>query len=407
MSLKLTLFSVDGTLCRDGHINNEIAQQVAQLISRLRAAGVKSALWSNRSWTVNKTVKLGDYFSAMCGFEVPVHGLGNDGTPNRTTKNSVHPILSKHNVSIYETVLVGSTVKDMRAGVNNGLLLVRTDWYGQQVGYGFPVASVAELARFLFVFALRQHPIFWQIRTDSGVDISAAGPFSTINQAYAVFGGDARAFAKAGSGHPEFWFQFTVSSLYFSGLVEGIDYIASYPSHDPATVYNKGMGDSLMRLGQCFNKGYYQDLIVRHKLAAKSQPVKSAQRRFVPQLSTIVLNARPKRNLGALPNKSDIKLKDKTVLLVDDFCTSGRSTESARAYIQAAGGRIRAYSWLKTISSAYEEMAVMPKLHPYKPNPDVEEPPSTSHSYHAAIIDTQAPTEIQAVFDRYLTWVWP
>jgi hypothetical protein len=226
-------------------------------------------------------------------------------------------------------------------------------------------------------------------------------------QAYAVFGGDARDFAKAGSGHPDFWFLFTVSSVYFSGLLQEVDYIASYPSHNPASVYNKGMGETLTRLGQCFRKGYYQDLILRHELAAKSQPIKAANRKFSTQLQSIKLNRRPTRNLGPSPNKTDLSLRGKLVLLVDDFCTSGRSVETARAFLTAAGATVRTYCWLKTINSTYEEMSPMPVLKPYEPNTDVGEPTSVGHGYHGSIIDAHAPVEIQTVFDRYVGWKWP
>lgn len=407
MSLKLVLFSVDGTIGRDGKIDDALAADIAALIKALDSAGVKSALWSNRSWNVNTNVPISTYISNLSGVKVAVHGMANDSMPNRTSKDSAKPILALYGVNTYETVLVGSNDKDMRAGVNNNLLLIRTDWYGQQVEYGFPVVSVGDLARFFFVFALRQHPIFWQLRTASGVDVSAAGPYSTMYQEYAVFGGDARDFAKAGSGHPDFWFLFTVSSVYFSGLLEGVDYIASYPSHNPASVYNEGMGETLTRLGQCFRKGYYQDLIVRHELATKSQPIKAINRKFSTQLRSIKLNKRPTRNLGPAPNKTDLSLRGKRVLLVDDFCTSGRSVETARAYLSSAGAVVRTYCWLKTINSNYQEMTPLPALKPYDSNTGLGEPASVSHGYHASIIDAHAPVEIQSIFNKYVGWKWP
>jgi hypoxanthine phosphoribosyltransferase len=407
MTLKLVLFSVDGTLCRNGKIDKALATETAELIKALDNEGVRSVFWSNKSWTVNSKTPLNVYFSDLCGVDIVVHGMHNDKMPNRTSANSVQPLLDKYGVARHETILVGSSQNDLRAGVNNRLLLIRTDWYGQQLDYGFPVNSVSELARFLFVFALRKHPIFWQVRTGSGVDISAAGPFSTFIQNYAVFGGDARAFAKAGSGHPDFWFLFTVSSVYFSGLLDGVDYIATYPSHDPKSTYNAGMGHTLTLLGQCFRKGYYQDLILRHQLAQKSQPIKAVDRTYSNQLHSICLNKRPTRNNNAEPNRTDLSLRGKRVLLVDDFCTSGRSIESARAFLSAAGATMTAYCWLKTISVPYEEMSPLPAVAPYAANPDLPEPGTLSHSYHASIIDQQAPAEIQAIFEKYRDWTWP
>ena len=408
MSLKLLLISVDGTLCRNGKLNQAIVKNVARLVQELAQSGVRAALWSNQKWTF-AGVPLGQYSSNLCGFDVKVHGISNDGCPNRTQRNSADRILQSYGVTRQETLLVGSSENDVRAGVNNKLLLIRADWYGQQVDYGFRVTTVSELARFCFVFATRAHPIFWKLTTPSGVDMSAGGPFSTMIPAYAAFGGDARAFAKHGAGHPDFWFQFTISSLYFSGLLDGVHYICSFPSHNPANAVadERGIGDALMRLGQCFQISYYEDLLVRHTLAQKNQPIRAHLRTFANQLHTIRLNRRPTRNRCGQPNKTDLSLRGKMVLIVDDFCTSGRSVEAARAYIQAAGGTVRIYAWLKTINTSYQEMAAIGGLKPYGPNLNRGEPPSIPHNYYAGILDQQAPQEIDNIFNRYTGWNWP
>jgi hypothetical protein len=227
--------------------------------------------------------------------------------------------------------------------------------------------------------------------------------------AYAAFGGDARAFAKHGAGHPDFWFQFTVSSLYFSGLLDGVQYICSFPSHDPANALTdeRGIGDALMRLGQCFQISYYEDLLVRHAIAQKNQPIRAPQRTFANQLQTIRVNRRPTRNRCGQPNRTDLSLRGRVVLIVDDFCTSGRSVEAARAYIQAAGGIVRIYAWLKTINTPYQEMTAVHGLRPYGPNLALGEPPSVAHSYEDGILDGQAPREIDIIFNTYTGWSWP
>lgn len=405
MPLKLLLISVDGTVCRENKVNMNIARDLARLAAELAPHGVSTALWSNRAWTVEKE-PIDQWFSRLAGITVHQHGANVDGSPARQTKHSAQPVMARYGAQTYETALVGGIDEDMIAGVQNRLLLLRPDWYGKQSEYGFPVATISELARFCFVFGLRKHPIFWRIQ-DGNLDISAAGPFSTFKAAYQMFGEDARAFAKGGQGSPEFWFNFAVSSLYFSGLLEGVDYLCTYPGHSPDSDPNKfGMAEVLARLGKCFNMSYYHDLIVRHNAAPKSQPIKAADRKFLTQLNTIRLSKLPHKNLSQEPRKTPISLKRKTVLVVDDFCTSGRSNEAARAYIEAAGGHARLFSWLKTISAPYCRIATALDISPYKPNALADEPGQTDYPYHGHIIAPGAPGEIHESFARYRAWKW-
>ncbi len=405
MPLKLLLISVDGTICHENKVNMEIARDLARLTAELTPLGVSTALWSNRGWKVNGT-KIEDWFSALAGVKVLHHGVSVDGSPARRTKNSAQGIMARYNAKTYETALVGGIDDDMIAGVQNRLLMLRPDWYGKHTEYGFSVATISELARFCFVFGLRQHPIFWRVQ-DGTLDISAAGPFSTLKAAYQMFGEDARAFAKGGKGSPDFWYNFAVSSLYFSGLLEDVDYLCSYPGHNPDSDPNKfGIADVLARLGRCFNMSYYHDLIVRHDAAPKSQPIKAGDRRFITQLNTIHLSKYPHKNLAADPRKTAISVNNKTVLVVDDFCTSGRSNEAARIAIEAAGGRARLFSWLKTINVPYCRIVDNPKFSPFKPNSLTAEPDKMEYSYFNHIVDNAAPTEIHESLKKYLSWEW-
>ncbi|MEG3193367.1 phosphoribosyltransferase, partial [Lysobacter sp. D1-1-M9] len=278
---------------------------------------------------------------------------------------------------------------------------------GQLSSYGFAVKTVSELARFCFVFAMRKHPLFFALN-NGGLIYHSAGPFSTMIDAYALFGEDAKQAAKFGYGHPEFWFYLTISTLYFSGLLIGVKYICTYPGHSAsaATPSDDSLQAALMRLGKCLRMSFYHDLLIRHTSAAKSQPIKAAQRTFVNQIQSIQLNQHPHKNFAAAPNKGAINLRDKVVLVVDDICTSGRSLESARAYIEAAGGEARLFTWLRTINTSYWELAAAPRIKPYQANSIGKEPSSIQHSYHSGIVDGKAPHELSQVFNAYSSWSW-
>lgn len=122
-----------------------------------------------------------------------------------------------------------------------------------------------------------------------------------------MFGEDARAFAKGGMGSPNFWFNFAVSSMYFSGLLEGVNYICSYPG---------------------------------------------------------------------------------------------------RAFIEAAGGRARLFSWLKTINAPYTRINSALDLAPFKPNGLENEPLSLEYDYFVHVVANDAPGEIHESLCRYRDWKW-
>ena len=127
----------------------------------------------------------------------------------------------------------------------------------------------------------------------------------------------------------------------------------------------QGLDAFLTTLGKCFRKDYLPDLITRHQASTKSQTAAASEKTFVNQLNTLYLNHHP-RHYERAPYKKPLDLMNKQVLVVDDFCTYGRSLDTARAYIEAAGGKAVLFSWLKTINTAFMHMNPDPALRPFQ-----------------------------------------
>lgn len=406
MPLKSILVSPDKTVFADKKARAEVVRDLVVFIQRMAARNVQVALWSRHRWTLGGQ-PLDACLSSRSG--VPVrHFVAAEGNLKaRQFSGSADPILAELGVQRHETILLGAGATDMQAGVNNRLLLVKPAWYDDQLEYGFRVSSIGRLARFCEVFALREHPIFWLIN-DESLRVLSMGPFSTRIQEFAEFGADARSVAKDNSGDPRFWFLLIVSSLYFSGVTHLADYICPFPGHDPNSLGStRALLDQVMsRFGKCFRTLYLPDLIVRHTKSQKSQWLSAADRTFVNHLNTIHLNHYPRSYGNSEPRKSPLKLKGKTVLVVDDFLTHGRSLDTARAYLNAAGADVILFSWLKTISASYQKMSPDPVLKPFQPNVITAEPSSGHYGYHAQVVAPEAPTEIRQVFDAYRQWHW-
>ena len=371
MGLKLVLVGPRGTVFKDGTATAELLQGLVDFIKRMHAVGVKVALWSRHPVTANskssQSMPLEAWLSGQCGLEVTFYRAAYGALPDRQTKNSAAAILAAEGVQKHETILVGNEESDMRAGVNNKLLLVRPEWYASSLTYGFAVNTISELARFCELFGLREHPIFWSI-SEPGLQVRAMGPFSTMKPDLAVFGNSGKDAAKAGVGDTLFWFLMVVSSLYFSGVMHQTDYICRFPGHNPATpsFIDEEVDATLTILGKCSNQTYLPDLIIRHVASQKSQPIAAAARTFSNHLNTIHLNRHP-RSYDGPPRRTPISLSGKTVLVADDICTSGRSLDVARAYIEAAGGQAILFSWLKTINTPFKHMVMNAVKAPFGP----------------------------------------
>lgn len=400
--LKLVLISPSGTLVDENHkLKSKLVSELCNLISNLDKVGVKVAIWSNKDWLISNKSDFSEYLTSKSGVQVDFIKAGSGNFPARSRNGSIDPILKKYNIERSEAILVGNGDEDLRAGVNNGLLLLRPSWYKNESEYGFLVKSINELERFCVLFGLRKHPIFWSLKK-SGLDIYAMGPYSTRVAEYAGFGTSAVQSAKHDFGLVNFWHMLIVSTLYFSNLIADVDYITTYPSH--SGVYRKkAIDESMAVLGKCFNKTFYPDLFIRHTKALKSAGAAKEDKTFINQINTIKINRLP-TIYGERVRKSPIPLKGKVILIVDDICTYGRSLETARLFIEAAGGKAILFSWLKTINSEYKEVTTAPVIAPYKDNDLIDEPKSKDHYYGSGIVDYQAADEISSLMEKYKSW---
>jgi hypothetical protein len=411
MTLKAVLIGPRGTIYKDGKAQTNLLEDLIVFIRRMFDLGVHVGLWSRHSITYThqgQSESVENFLSRRTGITVPFYRAGAGNLPIRRRGGSAMPIFQHLGVQPHEAILVGNDDEDMYAGVNNRLLLVRPEWYLGEHEYGFKVSSISELARFCELFGLRQHPIFWGV-DDGNLHVRSMGPFSTTaNPDFAMFSADARAVAKYDAGERQFWFLMILSSLYFSGLMHQVDFMTPFPGHNPNSIseVRKGLDALLTTLGKCFRKDYLPDLIVRHQAAIKSQTATLDQKTFRNQLNTLHLNRRARR-YDREPPKSDVRLSGKQVLVVDDFCTNGRSLDVARAYIEAAGGTAVLFSWLKTVNRGFLHMTPPPHLHPFQPNQVATEPTAYEYRYQPNIENPDAPAEISRIFTAYRTWAWP
>src|SRR5690242_12652587 len=107
MALKLVLISPTGTLLKDNQLHPKLVSELSGAIQRLNAAGVKTAIWSNRYFTDKEKKPLDQFFSETAGCQVEYIRAGTADYPARRRAGSVDPVLAHFGVSRSEAILVG------------------------------------------------------------------------------------------------------------------------------------------------------------------------------------------------------------------------------------------------------------------------------------------------------------
>ena len=121
-----------------------------------------------------------------------------------------------------------------------------------------------------------------------------------------------------------------LTSLYVEGLINRYSRFVVYPGHSPGT-YNDSLG-SYIHFLSTHVQGYERELVVRWQEAPDSSAWRVANKgQQVPfsfQTDTVCLHPDMKKNI-----------KNKSVIVFDDFTTSGNGLEWARNLLLAGGAR--------------------------------------------------------------------
>jgi len=394
-----------------GQIDRKKLAEVERLLEFLLGNGVQPVIFGNREWfasdsTTGKQSRIQDALDGVWK-DIPWIIANRDGTPQKPTAEAVEYLLNQFGWDAAETVYLGNTVDDMKTAVNGGVLFLNAIWHGQTCEYGFVFDSPLDVARFVDTFCLREHLWHYAIESDD-LRYYALSPYSTRLPEFEYLSNDARAAAKRGQGHPDFWTRYIWSTLYFSELYKDVDYITAYPGH-LLGAGNAVVDEPMVAFSRCFRKTYLRDFIHRHTQSQKSS---EARIRNLPighanQLNTIKLEKYPLRGDGTKRYKNCPIKPGKTLLVIDDICTNGYSLEAARAFIKQTGANVVCMSWLKTINSDYKQITTMAEFDPFSVARFAGDPPSVSHPYRNKIVDPMAPDEVTQKLRSYDAWNWP
>jgi Phosphoribosyl transferase domain len=415
-ALKGVIFSLRDVLARNGPIEKNLFNETIRLLRFLKDRGITPVFATNHNWYVKKSdgtrIRFQEALEGEIG-AVPFYIAENGDMDWKPRAGAVRTILTAQCWSNREAMYVGNTEDDMKTAVNGDVLFLNALWHGEANPYGYRFQSPKDVARFVDCICLGLDDWFWALKKGD-LRVYALAPFTTLSPQYVKahdYSASARETAKHGPGDATFWGRLLAARVYFSGLVDEIDYITAYPGHSPSSKQTV-VAEALSILAESLRKRYLPDLIIRHTKAQKSQTARSSGGSVgvENQLRTICINRGPRKGLKGSPYKANPMKHGKTVLVVDDFCTQGNSFEAARAFIRATGAQVVCLSWLKTINTNYNaisgEVSALVR-NPYAPLTISKQVSVTPHSYGGAVVNPSAPSDLAQVYEHYFAWDWP
>jgi Phosphoribosyl transferase domain len=410
-TLSGVILSVEDTILSKENFDHDIFLEVTKLVKFLRLKNIDFVVFTNRKFTVTtggKEVPLKDYLTQYWGKFHYICTSDDPSIPKKPKAESTQYVLTRMGWEPNSVIYVGASDNDTFTAVNGKLLFLRATWYANKTDYGFEFDKPSDVAKYIDIFCLREHLWCFALKDDE-FEFYALAPFSTMLSQYTLYSSDAKATAKHGLGHPDFWVGALVSSLYFSGLHSRIDYITTYPGH------KQGVSSNVMILpmnifGKCFRTPAIPDLLIRHKSAVKSQKarVQGGSVDISNQLNTIHLNKTPHKSEDSVYARSPLK-QGKTVLLIDDICTQGHSLVAGKEFIQQTGASVICVSWLKTINTDIQTVKPFKEksFDPFKPQQFSGLSMGKKYEYRTHMTDNLAPAELKRIFEQYDSWDWP
>jgi hypothetical protein len=416
MPLKALIFSIDGVLLKDasGASNtglvsarrDQIRLELRQVFDFLRTKGVRPIVLSNRDWRFTgdgPPTTLDDVLRQRFGdHKLYVVARGDLPAPKQTAE-SIRALLELEQLEPREVAMLGVSLMDFRAAVNSNLLFLNANWDRREIDYGFVFQTPAEVMRFIDVFALKEHP--WFYRIDQPLTYRSLGPYSTWADDSRIYSAAAEQALKRVTDDRHFFLNTLVASLYFTGLIQGVDKIACVPRHQIG-YGNPAMDETLALVGRIFRKNYIPDLIVRHADAPSQRSERIARREPAPeaQFNSIHLTKHPLKK-GTERYAAPVRLHSQRILVFDDFTTQGYTFEAVRHFLKQAGATAVLVSVLKTVRRGYRVISLDRSFDPYRPlslNAGVLRWDELPYDEHVA--DTNAPMELSEDFERFRSW---
>jgi hypothetical protein len=281
----------------------------------------------------------------------------------------IYQIQAQTGVELREIAYIGDKDKtDSFCAINAGVLPFAAHYSNETMKYGLPVLEPKALADYLHSFGLQDAPFFgWTFdgRCDNtGKDIFVHALFGAhkdlgLTQYLIDFLKDKNEVFIGRRKTPlgGILFHYLVSQSYLSGLIQDIDCVTVFPGHKANSV-NPILDEYSGIVRKTFRQSYMPNLLIRHTDAPDSRRTAGADREVFEQFRTILVNPSFER-----------QVRDKNILVLDDFTTSGCSFETARHMLLNAGANNVVGLAVAKWGNSYAQTRVTKDWNPFEPCP--------------------------------------
>ncbi len=330
--IKVLVCDGDGTL-----LLSNPSPQVHQLLQALPGLGIQLAVASN----AQNRLTVENRFQ-QAGLPIPnVIVTRAEIGKAKPSPEFIYLIQTETGANLNEIVYIGDDDKtDTLCAINAKVLPFAAHYSasGKPMDYGLPVPSIEALLDYLSTYAHQSPPYFgWNFNEDC--------PDTKTNiSVYALLG----QHSNLGLTHPlirllknredvfvgmknnhlgSILFHYAISQTYLSGLIQDIDTVTVYPGHETNSL-NPVLATFSENFPKFFRQSRMPQLLLRHTGSVDSRLTPGANRDIYEQFRTVHVNPEYERTI-----------REKSILVLDDFTTSGCSFETARRMLLQAGAR--------------------------------------------------------------------
>jgi len=347
MSIKVVILDLSGTTCKS---SRQLQNGIEELLSFCKSKDLKVAFVTN---TPNK------YASILSSKELIYDCLVHPKLVNKKKPSPefIYYIEKKLGISRNKFIYIGDSDKsDAFCAANARVLYFCAKWANPSPQYGIPVATPIHVKKYIQKYLLKENFWGWKLETQDALGnrvrvltlLDCRSPLRSI----AV-----DTFKWGKMKHRQFFLSHLITSIYLSGIYNEVDYWATYPPHTIGNSLNPTMRHYIKIASQEFRDKYI-DLFVRYRESRDSGASRSLHlpMDFENQIGTVHLNSVFNR-----------KLRNKKILVLDDFITQGFSSECARNLLYKSGARDVICMGIGKYGERYNQITIRNDLDPFNP----------------------------------------
>jgi HAD superfamily hydrolase (TIGR01662 family) len=338
MSVEAVILDLDGTLLPKG--TSTPTAGVPDMIRALKQLNLRLAVASNNAsaGAVRRLQAAGLPYDLVVAPDVIPQLRGKP--EKKPSPEFCYEVLRQFRLTHSNQLLyVGdSDTTDAICAVNAGVLYANAGWSNSGSRYGLQLNAPMAVPMLVWLFLQRQ-PV-WHHALDVTDGDGRPVHIRTLSSARSDWNQQVTsAFkavlksgvaAKLGSVDAEdFLLLYLLTTIYLTGMYAAVDWWACYPSSTAGQI-NPKLRRFLDLYAKLFRDRFLGDLLVRHTSVVPQHQRRMRRQgvQFVDQMNSVQLNPAHRPNV-----------RDKHVVVLDDFTTEGNSFECARLLLQHGGAR--------------------------------------------------------------------